>query len=76
MDEDAPDVPDAQAVVGVAAALIDTVGGPQAAAILHAQYGWDITVQAVAHVRGDHVRGDEAGRALHHCVALLLVSDA
>ena len=39
-----------RSMIGVSRALIDTVGVDEAVAILLAQFGWDATFQALAHV--------------------------
>ena len=50
-------------VAGVARALISTVGVDEAVTILLCQFGWDVTVAALA-----HLDGPEAGVALWRVV--------
>jgi hypothetical protein len=40
------------AVMGLARALIDTVGAHQAVDVLTAEFGWDLSFQALAVLRG------------------------
>lgn len=51
--------PKLRSIVGVASALIHTVGVEEAVTILVAQFGWD-----VAFVACSHVEGADGGRAL------------
>ncbi len=57
-------------ITGVARALIATVGVDDAVAILIAQFGWDVTFQAVA-----ALEGPEATTALWRALEELLGDD-
>lgn len=57
-------------MIGLARALIDTIGEREAAEILAAEFGWDLAFQALA------LLPNETGRATFGIVWELLLEDA
>lgn len=57
-------------VMGVARALLATVGEAETVEVMVAEFGWDVSFQALA-----LLRGDEAGRAFGLAWEQLLTAD-
>lgn len=62
------DLPRLPSVMGIARALLGTLGAEEAVDVMLLEFGWDVTFQSLA-----LLRGDDADRAFVRCCEQLLL---